>query len=198
MESLLTSFRNFSNSASKSISFFLKRSRKFSHRSDISEPEVDLAFSNVRNTLCKENTMRSVPHQHLPPSFQSEICQQLRNQASNLTTGLPGCVFARRQSFTSLVPLRYSPGISRTNGIPVILNYFYFIFSRNWLVSLTVMIFSLFISSFRGSAFDKLTVKVLFPIGRGNCCIVDNYFILFTPVTDWLACHRALSFWVIL
>ena len=131
MESLLTSFRNFSNSASKSISFFLKRSRKFSHRSDISEPEVDLVFSNVRNTLCKENTMRSVPHQHLPPSFQSEICQQLRNQASNLTTGLPGCVFARRQSFTSLVPLRYSPGISRTNGIPVILNYLYFIFSRN-------------------------------------------------------------------
>ena len=103
MESLLTSFRNFSNSASKSISFFLKRSRKFSHRSDISEPEVDLAFSNVRNTLCKENTMRSVPHKHLPPSFQSEICQQLRNQASNLTTGLPGCVFARRQSFTSFM-----------------------------------------------------------------------------------------------
>lgn len=126
---MLTSFRNFSNSASKSISFFLKRSRKFSHRSDISEPEVYLAFSNVRNTLYKENTMRSVPHQHLPPSFQSEICQQLRNQARNLTTGTPGCVFARRLRYF-FSPIN-SPGILRTNGIPVILNFLYFIFSRN-------------------------------------------------------------------
>lgn len=181
MESLLTSFRNFSNSASKSISFFLKRSRKFSHRSDISEPEVDLAFSNVRNTLCKENTMRSVPHQHLPPSFQSEICQQLRNQASNLTTGFPGCVFARRQSFTSLVPLRYSPGISRTNGIPVILNYLYFIFGRIQLHDLYLSLWWSSLYLYLHSAVQPLikTVKGLFPIGRENCCIVDNHSVSF-------------------
>ena len=63
--------------------------------------------------------MRSVPHQHLPPSFQSEICQQLRNQASNLTTGLPGCVFARRQSVTSLVPLRTRYVIPRVYHKPM-------------------------------------------------------------------------------